>query len=223
MKNDLKTIDNEFIEHYRKLIEIQKNVFNECRKYKFNLDNLEITQAIHDRMSAFWDFHVYNAKHILDRKINTGGSDFFTETCLLFLKTYFEQKYNVVVTSEKSILKKGNSMRPDISIWTKNYEEVLAVIELKVNDGWKGKNIMIHLQEREEKIKEHYPNSYFGVITYWNFFEKSINWKNKYVGLYRFHPHHRHEKTDGYVEDIIKSIELAIEQYLILKEDVFLS
>lgn len=220
MKNDLETIDSAFIEHYRKLIKIQKNVFNECRNYEFNLDTVEITQAVHNRMSAFWDFHVYNAKHILNRKINTGGYDFFTETCLLFLKAYFEQKYDVVVTSEKSILKKGNSMRPDISIWTKNYEEVLAVIELKVNDGWKGKDIMAHLQEREQKIKEHYPNSYFGVIAFWNFFEENNNWKNKYVGLYKYDRNNRHEKTDGYVEDIMKNIELTIQQHFIQKDYV---
>jgi len=217
MESDLKTIDNAFIAHYRKLIDIQKDVFNECKEYNFNLNSIEITQAVHDRMSAFWDFHVGNAKQILDRKINTGGSDFFTETCLLFLKAYFEQKYDVIVTSEKSILKKGNSLRPDISIWTKDYEEVLAVIELKINNGWKGKNIMTHLQEREENIKHYYPNSYFGVIAFWNFFEINSDWKNKYVGLYKYDRHDRHEKTNGYVEDIMKNIELTIQQHFIQK------
>ncbi|WP_313184169.1 hypothetical protein [Sphingobacterium siyangense] len=222
MTNNLKLIDDVFITHYRKLLEIQRNVFNECREYNFDLNSNEITQAIHDRMSAFWDFHVYNAKQILDRKINTGGADFFTETCLLFLKAYFEQKYNVIVTSEKSLLKKGNSMRPDISIWTADYEEVLAVVELKVNDGWKGKNIMAHLRDREEKIKILYPNSYFGVIAFWNFFDESdlnLDWRNKYVGLYRYDRHDRHEKTNGYVEDIMKSIELTLPAYLLKEKE----
>ncbi|MDR2270378.1 MAG: hypothetical protein LBF27_05665 [Sphingobacterium sp.] len=223
MKSDLKAIDDAFIVHYRKLLEIQKNVFRECKGYKFDLDSHEITQAVHDRMSAFWDFHVYNAKQILDRRINTGGADFFTETCLLFLKAYFEQKYNVIVTSEKSLLKKGNSMRPDISIWTEGYGEVLAVIELKVNDGWKGKNIMAHLKDREDKIKALYPNSFFGVIAFWNFFDTNdlnIDWRTKYVGLYRYDRYDRHEKTNGYVEDIMKNIELVLPQNLAKLKEV---
>ncbi len=108
-------------------------------------------------------------------------------------------------------------MRPDISIWTADYEEVLAVVELKVNDGWKGKNIMTHLKDREEKIKTLYPKSYFGVIAFWNFFDESdlnLDWRNKYVGLYRYDRHERHEKTNGYVEDIMKSIELTLPAYL---------
>jgi len=223
MKSNLKAIDDAFIVHYRKLLEIQKNVFQECKEYNFDLDRHEITQAVHDRMSAFWDFHVYNAKQILDRRINTGGADFFTETCLLFLKAYFEQKYNVIVTSEKSLLKRGNSMRPDISIWTEGYGEVLAVIELKVNDGWKGKNIMTHLKDREDKIKALYPNSFFGVIAFWNFFDTStlnIDWRTKYVGLYRYDRYDRHEKTNGYIEDIMKNIELVLPQNLAKLKEV---
>lgn len=221
MKRNLKIIDEVFLGHYAQLLDIQKTVFNQLKDYDFDLESHEITQAIHDRMSTFWNFNVTNAKEILERKVNAGASDFFTETCMLFFKTYFEQRYDVKVLSEKSIVRGRNSIKPDISIWSGHEEnKLLAVVELKVNNGWKGKGIMAHLEERETIIKKHSANLvFFGVISFWTFFDENQSsvYENKYFGLYHFKKDNNHIKTDGYVEDLIKNIELALPKELLKK------
>jgi hypothetical protein len=176
--------------------------------YPFDLSKTEITDTIIDRMMAFWYFNVRNNKEILERKINTTSADFFTETCLFFLKCYFGKQNCIKVLSEENIAK-GSVIRPDISIWKD--KQLLAAIELKVSDGWKGGTMIPHLIEREGQIKNLYPNVYFGVIAFWNFFDTNIEgWNAKYFGLLRFESDNNHQRTDASIEQLIKEIEKTI-------------
>ncbi|MBC9812895.1 hypothetical protein H9Y05_10475 [Crocinitomicaceae bacterium CZZ-1] len=205
---NLTEIDDQFTKQYKELLDIQYNIKAQLNTYSFDLNKNEITEAVLNRMGAFWHFNVNNNKDILDRKTNTTAADFFTETCLLFIKSYFENKHGLQVTSEKSLVRSRNSIRPDISIW--RGEEVVAVIELKVNDGWKRKNMMEHLANREQQIKNCAPNAYFGVVSFWNFFEKKApEWNKKYVGLLEWDEksEKKHPPTGGLVENILKEIE----------------
>jgi len=155
---------------------------------------------------AFWYFNVNNNKEILGREINTTSADFFTETCLLFLKCYFEKKQGLKVRSEKNIAK-GFVIRPDISIWNKDETILYAAIELKVSDGWKGETMLPHLTERENQIKSLFPNAYFGVLVFWNFFSSDIpGWNSKYFGLLQFDKNNEHLRTDASVENMIVEI-----------------
>jgi len=211
MRNNLVQLDSAFTEHYQQLLNIQKDLFDQYKTYDFDLNKIEITEAVYKRMMSFWYFNVWNTHDVLGRNMTPSGADFFTETCMLFFKAYFEVRYDCVVKSEKSIVKSKNSLRPDITIWSKDEIQLLAVVELKVNDGWKRKTMDEHLRDREEKIRAHFPNAYFGVISFWNFFDiTNENWKNKFVGLYEFRKEGNHPKTDGCIEDIMKQIEKHI-------------
>ena len=207
MNTSLKAIDNAFTTQYRGLLDIQRNIKHQLASYPFDLSKTEITDAIIERMDAFWFFNVNNNKEILDREINTTAADFFTETCLLFLKSYFEQTEGISVLSEKTIF--GSRIRPDISIWKDS--RLKAVIELKVSDGWKGKTMLSHLKDREEQIKKLEPDAYFGVLAFWNFFEKSEEgWNSKYFGLLNFDKQNKHERTDASIEKLIQEINKCI-------------
>ena len=205
MVTNLLTIDSVFTKHYRGLFEIQQSVTNQLEHYSFDLSKTEITDAIINRMMAFCYFNVRNNKEILGRKINTTSADFFTETCLFFLKCYFEKQSGLKVLSEKNITK-GSVIRPDISIWKDDL--LVAAIELKVSDGWKGSTMFPHLIEREIQIKNLFPNAFFGVIAFWNFFNANIEgWNSKYFGLLKFEKDNDHQRTNTSVENLIIEIE----------------
>lgn len=201
MDRSLIEIDSAFTEHYKKLLEIQREIKKQLDDYCFDLTKTEITDAIIERMMAFWYFNVNNNKDILDRKINSMASDFFTETCLLFFKCYFE-RFGLKVFSEKRL--EGSLARPDITIW-KN-EQLIAAIELKVNKGWKNKSMIDHLEKRENQIKEIYPSCFFAVIGFWNFFDQdSKDWNSKYFGILHDRQD-KHERTNSSIENLITKI-----------------
>ncbi len=198
----MKSIDSQFTEHYRALLGIQRRIKSKLEAYEFDLSGTEITKAIVNRMWAFWDFNVPKNKEILGREVNSTAADFFTETCLLFLKAVLGQK-GFEVFSEKKLPDIGK--KPDVSIWKEG--ELCAVVELKVSDGWRGKAIMRHLEEREKLIKDAFPDVYFGVLAFWNFFDAgSKEWNKKYFGLQQHRSNHEHQPTDTSVEKLLWEI-----------------
>lgn len=204
MKPNLLEIDKAFTEQYRSLLEIQQKIHTQLSNYEFDLEKTEITEAIIERMLSFWYFHVNNNKVILDREINTTAADFFTETCLFFLKSYFKTAQGFEVYSEKTINDKSK-LRPDISIWKAG--KLIAVIELKVSDGWKGKFMTSHLEERENLIKAEHPSVYFGVLAFWNFFSTDApKWNKNYFSLLQFDPKNNHKRTNASVEGMLKRL-----------------
>lgn len=212
METNLLTIDSAFTSQYKTLLETQRSIFELLKTYSFDLSKTEITDAIISRMDAFWYFNVNNNKNILNRKTNTTAADFFTETCLLFFKSYFENKHGLKVLSEKNI-NRGLVIKPDISIWDKEETKIIAVIELKISDGWKGKTMIRHLEEREEQIEKLHSKAFFGVIAFWNFFDEDIKgWNTKYFGLLEFGRDNNHRRTGASIEHLIKEIEKSIKE-----------
>ena len=212
----LKEIDGKFTNHYRQLLEIQREVQQQLNKYSFDLSTTEITDTIIDRMNAFWYFTVNNNKELLNRQSNSVSSDFFTETCQLYFKAYFESNFDVKVYSERSIVEGKNPVKPDISIWSG--DNVLAAIELKVNSGWQRKTILDHLETREFNIKYLHPSCQFFAIAFWNFFEDGcIGWNEKFVGLKTFTKSKKlevkHPRTTGSVENIMLCISNKLQNY----------
>lgn len=209
MENNLLNIDSAFTKQYKELLEIQYDIYKKLKHYTFDLNKTEITDAIIARMDAFWYFNVKNNKDILNRKTNTTAADFFTETCLLFIKSYFKEEDGYKVFSEENILhgrEEKGIIRPDISIRKNN--KLIAVIELKVSNGWKGAEMLPHLKDRESKILKNYPNIFFGVIAFWNFFNSEIDgWGNKYIGLKTYDEKNNHPKTNANIENMIIEIE----------------
>jgi len=82
------------------------------------------------------------------------------------------------------------------------------VIELKVSDGWKGKTMTDHLDNRKKEITEIWPNVFFGAISFWNCFGKmgvAANNTN-YIGLYNFKTDNNHEATGKTIEQLVRAI-----------------
>lgn len=211
MSRTLTEIDAAFTEHYKQLLDVQKTVVEQLKAYTYDLSKTEITDAIIERMNAFWYFNSQNNWGLLGRKSNPVSADFFTETCLLFFKTYFEQdRYGgLKVESEKNIKleKSRNPVRPDITICT-NDDQLLAVIELKVSDGWKGIGIEEHLRQREAQVRAYHPNAWFGVLAFWNFTKPDApQWGKKYFGLLNHQKDRKHIRTDVRVEQILQQIQ----------------
>lgn len=214
MQNKLIELDRTFSDHFKRLFEIQKELLDIYNGYSFDLDSDEITESIHDRMQAFWYFNVHNTHLLLKGNITPSASDFFTQTCMLFFKAYFENRYKVKVCSERNISKGKKIIRPDISIWNEKENNVIAVIELKVNDGWKRSSMLDHLFERRRLIISEYPSASFHVIAFWDFPNSPIRESStNYIGLYEFCDKGEHKKTSDYVEHTMKSIEKAVESY----------
>ena len=70
---------------------------------------------------------------------------------------------------------------------------------------------MRHLNERELQIKILAPDVYFGVLTFWNFFDISDErWNSKYFGLLNFDKHDNHTKTNASIENLIQEINKCI-------------
>ena len=205
MKSTLLEIDSAFCDKYSSLLETQRDISKELEGYVFDFDKDEITQAVKERMSSFWYFN-YNNRNDLERRVTAVAADFFTETCLFFLKKVFKQ-HGMEVFSEKNILKEVSkkSMRPDISIWKDN--DLVAVIELKVSDGWKRAGMLHHLEERKRNIQEIYPKVIFGAIAYWDCFQNIDNklYPN-YLGLVIHDSKNNYPSTGRTFEEMIKRI-----------------
>lgn len=206
MKQTLATIDSEFNSCFKSLLQKQEEVITQLQHYPFDLESDEITMAIVNRMDAFWFFHYNNSKELLGRKVNYKADDYLTETCLLYFKCYFEQ-LGCKVESEKKL--PNSTIQPDISIW-KN-EKPIAVIELKVSNGWKGKSMIEHLKKREDNVQKAVPDCCFGAIAYWNFFETHCpEWGSKYIGLKKYNENNLHPLTGACVESLMKEIKKRI-------------
>lgn len=208
MNIPLLNIDQSFSNQYKGLLETQRSIAVQLKHYPFDLTKDEITQAVYERMMAFWYFNVNNCKK-LEREVNTVASDFFTETCLFFLKPCLKQ-YDLVVVSEKNICKEKSTskvIRPDLSIW--KGKELVAAIELKVSDGWKGKTMTEHLDNRKKEIRQimENPNLFFGAISFWNCFGDGIkNDNSEYIGLYHFKSDNNHVAIGNTIEQLVQRI-----------------
>ena len=204
MKN-LLDVDSAFCDHYSSLLETQRAISKELEVYAFDLNKNDITQAIQNRMLSFWAFNANNCKD-LGKNVKTVASDFFTETCLFFFKQVFKQ-HGIEVYSEKNILKEVNrkTIRPDISIWKDNH--LIAVVELKLSDGWKKAGMLNHLEKRKRIIQEIYPEVFFGAIAYWDCFRNIDNdlYPN-YLGLVIYDKKCKHPSTGRTIEEMIKRI-----------------
>ncbi len=115
------------------------------------------SQAIANRLRAFY-IAQWETKNFLGKKVAQAGSDFFVETILFFLKLFNDVNgLGLEITSELAIQRKRSAIRPDISIWCGS--ELLAVVECKTQLGWSRHNWKSDFENREQKLKEVFPNA----------------------------------------------------------------
>lgn len=127
------------------------------------------SRAIANRLRAFY-VSQSKIKYFLGKKVAQSGSDFFVETILFFIKLFNDlQRLDLEVASERTIQRKRNSIRPDISIW--HDSELLAAIEFKTQLGWSRNTWASDFEKREHKLKNVFPNAKIFLVVM-----SSCNW-----------------------------------------------
>jgi hypothetical protein len=98
-----------------------------------DLDSDDLTIASLLRLRSF--FQAQEAiKSQLDKVYAASAADFFVETMLFYLRVaLFRLDRSLSLASERNIVKRRGSLRPDISIWRGN--DVVAAVECKTQLG----------------------------------------------------------------------------------------
>jgi hypothetical protein len=207
---NLKGVCADYFDAYKSLYKRKQAIFETIQNTEIDLEGRAITDLVYAQMVAFWD-EMNQTNTLLARHKNTQAAEFFNETVCLYVKAIIESlNPSLKVEAEKPIQKEKTkkSVNPDISIWRD--QELIAVIELKVSDGFKGKYLLPHLIEREETIHLHHPKAKFFTVCFWKpkvFDSELSELGNKYI--YLVEPDRRHFDHDNSIyriETIIKEI-----------------
>lgn len=148
--------------HYRRALEAPgrelPDAFVAARQVtKIDLRGSDITQAILLRLKSFFTTQD-TIKAELSKVYAAPAADFFVETVLFYLKVTLDRLApQLSVASEKKIVRRRDSMRPDISIWQDN--QVVAAIECKTQLGWNRDGWLSEFEDRESTLKADFPDA----------------------------------------------------------------
>jgi len=127
-----------------------------------DMNGTDITHAILLRLKAFFQCQE-QIKTNLGKIYAAPASDFFVETVCFFLKVVLEKlDASLAVASEKNIVRRQGSMRPDISIWKNG--KVIAAIECKTQLGWNRDGWLKDFEEREKLLSNKFQNAYLFLL-----------------------------------------------------------
>lgn len=132
--------------------------FDAARAVKpVDLGGVDLTNAVLLRLKSFL-LTQEQIKHSLQKVYAAPAADFFAETVCFFLKVALEKlDSSLSVASEKTIVRKKGSMRPDISVW--RGDTVIAAVEYKTQLGWNRDGWLQDFEAREKRLKEQHPNA----------------------------------------------------------------
>ena len=154
---------------YRKAVEAHgrelQAAFAAARRVRPDLNSDEITSAVLLRLKSFLLAQDL-VKVGLDKVYAAPAADFFVETIAFYLRVVLEKLApDLTVASERNIVRKQGSMRPDISIWRGT--EVVAAIECKTQLGWNRHGWLKDFEDRESRLKADFPGAqlYLVVMT----------------------------------------------------------
>jgi hypothetical protein len=122
-----------------------------------DLNGDDISRAILLRLRSF--FKTQDAiKAGLDKVYAAPAADFLVETVLFYLRVALERlEPSLSVASERNIVKKQGSMRPDISIWRGS--QVVAAVECKTQLGWNRDGWLHDFEDRESRLRVDFPDA----------------------------------------------------------------
>jgi hypothetical protein len=201
---NLVQLDDRHNSHYKDIARINKEILNDLQSYNFDLNKSEISDAIINRMRAFFETHDI-LKRLFGKNQKQAASDYFVESCLIFMKAFFE-KIGYDVKSEIKIWgEKKRSIRPDVTIWKNG--NLIASIEMKVQLGRRRLEWRDEIRNREIDIKTKTNCKFFGVVCFtennWQGFNRDEDWETKYFAL-----------TDGNWQSIENSFEKLLKNIL---------
>ena len=124
---------------------------------EINLNGTDITQAVLLRLKSFM-WCQEQIKRELGKVYSAPAADFFVETICFFLKVAFTKlDPTLTVMSEKNIVRKRGSLRPDISIW--RGDRLVVAIECKTQLGWNRDGWLSDFEDRESKLSTDFPSA----------------------------------------------------------------
>ena len=122
-----------------------------------DLDANDISTAILLRLKSFL-LCQEKIKFELGKVYAAPSADFFVETVCFFLKVALEKHDpSLAVASEKNVVPRRGSMRPDISVW--RGAEVVAAVECKTQLGWNRDGWLHDFEDREKKLTNEFPKA----------------------------------------------------------------
>lgn len=215
---------------YREAIEAPgrelAKAFETASTVKIDLDGTDITEAVLLRLKSFIETQD-KIKGQLNKVYAAPAADFFVETIVFFLKSVLlRNDPTLSVASERTVVKKLGSMRPDISVW--RGDELVATIECKTQLGWNRKGWLKSFKKRGSRLKKIAPNARMYLLVLsggnWPGFgeDKRIN-KQFFVLLNKIWPRDydisQKDAIGHRLETLINSIIVAAENQPIIPAD----
>jgi len=131
--------------------------FAAARQLPVDLTGNELTRAVLLRLRSFLLTQDL-IKTELGKVYAAPAADFFVETAAFFLRVALEkQAPGLEVASEKNIVRKAGSMRPDISVWRDG--KVVAAVECKTQLGWNRDGWLEEFEAREKRLVAAFPGA----------------------------------------------------------------
>lgn len=122
-----------------------------------DLNTTDITTAILLRLKSYL-LCQEQIKIELSKVYAAPAADFFVESVCFFLKVVLGKlDLSLTVASEKAIIDRRGSMRPDISVW--QGDKVVAAIECKTQLGWNRGGWLNDFEDREKRLEAEFPNA----------------------------------------------------------------
>jgi hypothetical protein len=124
---------------------------------QIDLSGIDLTHAVLLRLKSFL-LTQEKIKRSLNKVYAAPAADFFVETVCFFLQVVLEKlDPSLSVASEKNIVRRQGSMRPDISVW--RGDTIIAVIECKTQLGWNRDGWQQDFEAREKRLKNEFVNA----------------------------------------------------------------
>jgi hypothetical protein len=122
-----------------------------------DLQGYDITRAVLLRLKSFLETQDV-IKSELQKIYAAPAADFFVEAVVFYLQVALAKLApNLRVASEKNIVRKQGSMRPDISVWRQ--DQVVAAIECKTQLGWNRGGWLHDFEARESRLNAEFPSA----------------------------------------------------------------
>lgn len=131
--------------------------FSSARAIAPDLNRADITWAILMRLKSYLTSQDAIKSH-LNKVYAAPAADFFVETIVFYLRVALERlSPGLTIASEKNIVRRRGSMRPDISIW--RGDRLISAIECKTQLGWNRDGWLLDFQNREHRLRVDCPDA----------------------------------------------------------------
>lgn len=183
---------------------------------QLNLNADDVTIASILRLRSFFRAQA-EIKLQLDKVYAAPAADFFVETVLFYLRVAFARlDPSLIIASERNIVSRRGSLRPDISIWRGG--DVVAAVECKTQLGWNRDGWLQDFESRETRLRDVHPDSKLFLLVMtgsnWSGFGNDLRVGNQlFVLLNNIWPHEFDESVRTSIVHRIENLISAILQH----------